>query len=49
MRRSRLRISGWLMLDTEHPDQLGKTRVTLWGIHPVTKIEVWSDQEWREL
>jgi hypothetical protein len=46
--QSRVRISGWLMLDPEHPDQLGKTRVTLWEIHPILKIEVWSGGRWRE-
>jgi len=47
--QSRVRISGWLLLDQEHPEQLGKTRVTLWEIHPVLKIEVWSGGKWREL
>jgi hypothetical protein len=28
------------MLDQEHPDQLGKTRGTLWEIHPIMRIEV---------
>ena len=44
--RARVRISGWLMLDPEHPDQVGRTRVTLWDIHPITKIEVWSAGKW---
>ncbi len=47
--QSRARISGWLMLDPEHPDQVGRTRATLWEIHPVLKIEVWSGNTWREL
>ena len=47
--RAQVRISGWLMLDQEHPEQLGKTRVTLWEIHPILKIEVWSSGRWREL
>lgn len=47
--RSRVRISGWLMLDPEHPDQVGKTRATVWEIHPILKIEVWSGGRWREL
>ncbi len=38
--RSRVRISGWLMLDQENPEQIGKTRATLWEIHPILKIEV---------
>src|SRR5712692_2514012 len=47
--RSRVRISGWLMLDQEHPEQVDKTRTTLWEIHPILKIEVWTGGQWREL
>ena len=47
--RAQVRISGWLMLDQEHPEQLGKTRATLWEIHPILRIEVWSGGQWREL
>lgn len=46
---ARVRITGWLMYDPEHPDQLGRTRATLWELHPVTKIEVQSGGRWREL
>lgn len=42
----KVRISGWLMLDPEHPDQVGKTRGTIWEIHPITKIEVEQDGKW---
>lgn len=48
-RKVKLRISGWLMMDTEHPEQLGKTRATLWEIHPVMKIEVWEGGRWKVL
>jgi hypothetical protein len=34
------------MLDPEHPDQVGKTRGTIWEIHPVMKIEVEQDGKW---
>jgi hypothetical protein len=37
---SRVRVSGWRTWDQEHPDQIGKTRGTLWEIHPIHKIEV---------
>ncbi len=47
--QTRVRISGWLMLDPEHPDQVSRTRATLWEIHPILKIEVWSGNQWREL
>ena len=45
----RVRISGWLMLDPEHPDQVGKTRATIWEIHPIMKIEVEQQGHWRTL
>ncbi len=47
--QTRARVSGWLLLDQEHPDQVGKTRATLWEIHPVLRIEVWTGGTWREL
>ena len=34
----KVRVSGWLMLDPEHPDQGGKTRGTTWEIHPVMEV-----------
>lgn len=46
---SRVRISGWLMLDPEHPDQVGRTRGTIWEIHPVTRIEVQRGTSWTPL
>lgn len=47
--RQRVRISGWLMLDPEHPDQVGKTRGTIWEIHPIMKIEVQEGGSWKPL
>ncbi len=44
--KDRVRISGWLMLDPEHPDQVGKTRGTIWEIHPIMKIEVDQNGGW---
>lgn len=41
-----VRISGWLLLDQEHPEQLGKTRGTLWEIHPVMAIDVEQNSHW---
>lgn len=38
-RHEKVRISGWLMMDPEHPDQIGKTRGTIWEIHPIMQIE----------
>jgi uncharacterized protein YraI len=50
-----VRISGWLMFDPDHPPMVydpahpnaaGKYRITLWEIHPITKIEVWKNGAW---
>jgi hypothetical protein len=46
---AKVRISGWAMYDPEHPDQLDKTRGTLWEIHPVFKIEVFNRGQWQAL
>ena len=37
--KTKVRISGWLMWDQEHPEQSGKSRGTLWEVHPIHKIE----------
>ncbi len=44
-----VRLSGWLMYDPDHPEQLGNHRITLWEIHPVTKIEVFKAGAWVDL
>ena len=44
--QERVRISGWVFFDPEHPDQLAKTRGTLWEIHPVMQIEVFQNSQW---
>ena len=44
-----VRVSGWLLFDPDHPDQLGKTRGTLWEIHPVMRIELQRDGRWVEI
>jgi hypothetical protein len=41
-----VRISGWLFLDPEHPDQVGQTRGTIWEIHPIMQIEVQQNGNW---
>lgn len=48
-RREKVRISGWLMMDPEHPDQVGKTRGTIWEIHPIMQIETMSGGSWQPL
>jgi hypothetical protein len=42
----KVRISGWLMLDPEHPDQVGKSRGTIWEIHPIMQIHVAQQGIW---
>ncbi|HXM36187.1 MAG TPA: hypothetical protein VN920_13425 [Pyrinomonadaceae bacterium] len=44
--RQKVRISGWLLLDPDHPDQVGKTRGTIWEIHPIIKVEVEENGKW---
>lgn len=44
--KQRVRISGWLFMDPEHPDQVGQTRGTIWEIHPIMKIEVQQQGNW---
>jgi hypothetical protein len=52
-----VRVSGWLMFDPEHWDQMfgyvpgdtatkGKARITLWEIHPVTRLEIRRNGGW---
>jgi hypothetical protein len=41
-----VRISGWTMLDPEHPDQVDNTRGTIWEIHPIMQIEVQQQGRW---
>ncbi len=48
-KRVKVRISGWIMMDPEHPDQIGKTRGTIWEIHPVMQIETQSGGSWKPL
>jgi len=44
--KTRVRLSGWLMLDQEHAEQLGKTRGTLWEIHPIIIFEFQKNGQW---
>jgi hypothetical protein len=52
-----VRVSGLLLLDTEHISQSGGPRITIWEIHPVTRFQVCkttvaacdSGSGWRDL
>jgi len=48
--RPRVRVSGWLLLDQLHPESVGKSRVTLWEVHPIMHVE-WlrTDGRWISL
>jgi hypothetical protein len=46
---SKMRITGWLMWDELHSGQVGTYRKTLWEIHPIHKIEVFSAGQWQTL
>lgn len=44
----RVRLSGWLLFDQEHPEQIGRSRATLWEIHPVMRVELLRGDQWVE-
>ncbi len=49
-RGARLRISGWLMYDQEHFYNVGKSRGTVWELHPIHEIEFLDDAgQWRKV
>lgn len=50
-RQVRVRLSGWLLHDYQHVQDVGVWRASAWEIHPVTKIEVWDPehQSWQPL
>jgi hypothetical protein len=47
--QTEVRISGWLMYDSEHVNVIGTQRATVWEVHPITKIEVQKDGQWVDL
>ena len=47
--KTQVRISGWTMLDPDHPGHIGEFRSTLWEIHPITKIEILQNGSWIDL
>jgi hypothetical protein len=34
------------MLNPDHRNHLNRFRSTLWEVHPITKIEVWKENQW---
>jgi Bacterial SH3 domain len=47
--QTQVRISGWLMYDSEHTGVIGTQRATVWEVHPITKIEVQTNGQWVDL
>jgi hypothetical protein len=47
--QTKVRISGWLLMDQEHPDQIGKTRGTIWEIHPIIAFDIQRGDQWYAL
>lgn len=48
-RNEKVRVSGWILWDSEHADEVGKSRGSLWEVHPFTKFEYFSGGKWQEL
>jgi hypothetical protein len=46
---TRVRISGWLMFDSEHIGVIGTQRATVWEVHPITRIQVENSGHWVDL
>lgn len=44
-----VRIGGWMLWDEEHGSNVGKSRGTLWEIHPIHKIEVHTASGWKDI
>jgi hypothetical protein len=49
LHKTPVRITGWLMYDQDHGSEVGKSRASLWEIHPITKIEVKKNGSFEEL
>lgn len=48
-RHARIRVSGWILWDQEHADEVGKSRGSQWEVHPITRIEVADGNAWHDL
>ena len=45
----KVKVTGWATYNNEHPEQIGKTRGTLWEIHPILYILVLYHNEWIDI
>ncbi len=48
-RNVQVRMSGWLMFDSQHLDVVGTERATVGEVHPITKIEIWDGNGWKDI
>lgn len=48
-RHALVRVSGWILWDEEHGSEVGKSRGSLWEVHPITRIEVGENGTWHAL
>ena len=46
---SKVRVSGWILWDEEHPEEVDKSRGSQWEIHPVTTFEIYTAGAWSNL
>jgi hypothetical protein len=44
--QTQVRVSGWLMMDPVHADQVGQTRGTTWEIHPILAFDIQQNGNW---
>ncbi len=44
-----VRISGWLMYDSQHIGEVGTARATVWEVHPITRIEMSDGGGWQDI
>jgi|SRR5689334_13605170 len=44
-----VRISGWLMYDSEHIGAIGTQRASAWEVHPITRVEIQKEGQWVDL
>ena len=49
LQHTKVRVSGWILWDEEHGDEVGRSRGSLWEVHPFTKFEVFLNGNWVEL
>lgn len=45
-RHAKVRVTGWLLWDEEHANEVDHSRASCWEVHPVTNFEVWSADSW---